>query len=294
LEYYKIFYYVTKFKSITVAAERLSLTQPNITKQIKRLEEDLQCKLFNRTNKGVELTPEGETLWARIESACELIIEAEQQLELGKMLGGGTLSIAATEMNFSAYVLPALQLFLKDHPKVKVRIRAQIYSQMLEMLKKGLVDLAVLSPVEDPDESFQFHTIDVYEQVMIVGPQYSFLANREYTLEELLQYPFISMPEGFPGRANMEYYFRKSELIYEPKVEVHSMELMIQAAAADLGIGIVPLKVVEDRIRNGVLFKLNLKDKLPNRRALAITNRSGAVNTATQVFIKEYLLRHDN
>ena len=62
-DHYKIFYYVTKYGSITRAANALTLNQPNITRTIKTLEAELECTLFERTNKGVRLTPEGEKLY---------------------------------------------------------------------------------------------------------------------------------------------------------------------------------------------------------------------------------------
>lgn len=63
LEYYKIFYYTAKQKSVTLAAEKLSISQPAVSQAIKHLEKDLGCALFVRTAKGVRLTKEGEMLF---------------------------------------------------------------------------------------------------------------------------------------------------------------------------------------------------------------------------------------
>jgi DNA-binding transcriptional LysR family regulator len=229
-----------------------------------------------------------------VESACELIIAAERELEALQTLDSGTLNIASMEMGFTAYILPALRLFLKAYPKIKVRFRSAMPQQILDMLKSGLIDMAVLSPPIELDEAFECRTIDIFQECLIAGPRYSFLAEREHTLEELSQYPFISMPEGSPGKAYMRECFRKVGLIYEPDIEVTSMEFVIQAAAADFGIGAVPLPVIEGRIGNGTLFRLRLKEKLPERRALAITNRSVAVSRATQVFMDEFLQKQSS
>ena len=294
MDYYKVFYYVVKFKNITLAANHLSLTQPNVTKVIQRLEEDLQCKLFTRTKRGVTLTPEGETLWTRVESACELIIAAEKDLEVGQTLDSGTMNIASMEMAFSSYVLPALQSFLIAYPKIKVRIRTHMPKQMLDLLKSGLIDLAVFSPFDKLDDAFDCRIIDVYQQVLVVGSRYSFLAEQEQTLEELSQYPFISMPEGYPGKSCMKDYFHKLNILFEPDVEVPSLDIMIQAAEAGFGIGMVPLQIVENRIKNGTLFRLNLKGGFPDRQAMAITSRTAVLSRATKVFMEEFLLKRGN
>ena len=59
-EYYKIFYYVAKYQNLTKAARVLGNNQPNITHSMNRLESQLNCVLFIRSNRGVTLTPEGE------------------------------------------------------------------------------------------------------------------------------------------------------------------------------------------------------------------------------------------
>lgn len=293
MEYYKVFYYVVKLKNITLAAERMALTQPSVTKTIKKLEEDLKCQLLVRTNRGVTLTPEGKALWARIEAAFDMIIAAEQEIKSAQPLDGGVIRIASSEMNFSVYVLPALKLFLNMYPKVKVKMHAQgtAPKQTLDMLKAGMIDLAVLSPLFDPDGALEYRTIDIYPQVPVAGPRYSGMAGHEHTLRELLQYPIIAMPEGYPGRTNLEEHFRDNGLVLTPSVEVYSIEHMLQAASENLGVAIVPLRIAEQRIEDGSLFRLRVKTMLPERRALAITNRSIALNKATRIFMEEFLLK---
>lgn len=68
-EYYKIFYYVAKYKNFTKAARALGSAQPNITRAMNCLEQQTQCCLFIRTNRGVRLTPEGEKLYHRVAAA---------------------------------------------------------------------------------------------------------------------------------------------------------------------------------------------------------------------------------
>ena len=69
-DYYKVFYYVAKYQNFTKAARVLGSNQPNVTHTMNRLEEQLGCVLFIRSNRGVTLTPEGELLYARVSSAA--------------------------------------------------------------------------------------------------------------------------------------------------------------------------------------------------------------------------------
>ena len=96
-EYYKIFYYVAKYQNFTKAARVLGSNQPNITHAMNRLESQLNCVLFIRSNRGVTLTPEGELLYSRIASAAVQIQDAEEELSASATLEHGAISISATE-----------------------------------------------------------------------------------------------------------------------------------------------------------------------------------------------------
>ena len=89
-EYYKIFYYVAKYQNFTKAARVLGNNQPNITHSMNRLESQLNCVLFIRSNRGVTLTPEGEMLYSRIASAAVQIQDAEEELSASATLEHGT------------------------------------------------------------------------------------------------------------------------------------------------------------------------------------------------------------
>ena len=68
-EYYKIFYYVAKYSNFTKAAHALGNSQPNITRAMNCLEQQLGCSLFIRNNRGIQLTPEGEKLYTHVSVA---------------------------------------------------------------------------------------------------------------------------------------------------------------------------------------------------------------------------------
>ena len=107
-DYYRIFYYVAKYGSFTQAANVLLNSQPNITRAMKALESELGCTLFIRTNKGVTLTPEGETLYSHIALAFDHIQTGEEEIALNKGLKKGIVSIGATEISLRCFLLPIL------------------------------------------------------------------------------------------------------------------------------------------------------------------------------------------
>ena len=80
-DYYKVFYEVARCQNITQAALNLCLTQPTVTKYIHNLEDMLQCKLFNRSQKGLTLTDEGRILFRQINRPCQQMGRAEEILK---------------------------------------------------------------------------------------------------------------------------------------------------------------------------------------------------------------------
>ena len=116
-EYYKIFYYVAKYQNFTKAARVLGNNQPNITHSMNRLESQLNCVLFIRSNRGVTLTPEGEMLYSRIASAAVQIQDAEEELSASATLEHGTISISATETALNIYLSEKLRAFHNEFPR---------------------------------------------------------------------------------------------------------------------------------------------------------------------------------
>ena len=86
---YRVFYYVAKYHSFTQAAVVLMNNQPNVTRTIKNLEQALGCKLFIRSSRGAQLTPEGEQLYAHISLAFAHIQSGEEELAISRGLHGG-------------------------------------------------------------------------------------------------------------------------------------------------------------------------------------------------------------
>ena len=152
-EYYKIFYYVAKYQNFTKAARVLGSNQPNITHTMNKLEAQLHCVLFIRSNRGVTLTPEGETLYARIASAAVQIQDAEAELSASTTLTHGTISISATETALNIYLSERLREFHAHYPGIRLRLSNHSTPQAVQAVKNGEVDFAVVTTPPRPTAS---------------------------------------------------------------------------------------------------------------------------------------------
>ena len=148
-DYYKIFYYVAKYKSFTGAADALLNNQPNITRMMKKLENELGCTLFLRQRHGVSLTAEGERLYGHISAAIGHILRGEEEIAADKSLKYGVVTVAASEIALHCVLLPVLKKFRKSYPGVKIRILNYSTPQAVDTVKKGLADFAIVRQRQD-------------------------------------------------------------------------------------------------------------------------------------------------
>ena len=107
-EHYRTFYYVGKYGNLTLAAKFLFSSQPNVSRTISMLEHEYGCRLVERSNRGVKLTPEGEKLYTFVQPAVEQLMQAEQSLSMLSELQHGTVTLGVSDTGLSEIVIPAL------------------------------------------------------------------------------------------------------------------------------------------------------------------------------------------
>ena len=152
-DYYRIFYAVAQCRSFTRAAEVLKNNQPNITRCMKNLEQELGCKLFHRSNRGITLTPEGQRLYRRVAAAVEEIQLGEEEIRQDGSLESGTLSISASEAALHMVLLDKLSAFRIQYPGVHLRITNETTPQSIERLRNGESDFAVITAPQLTDRA---------------------------------------------------------------------------------------------------------------------------------------------
>ena len=144
-EYYKIFYYVAKYCNFTKAARALGNSQPNVTRAMNNLEQQINSILFIRNNRGVQLTPEGERLYAHVSAAMSQILAAEEELSDSTGLSHGSVSIGASETALNIYLLDRLKPFHMAYPGIRLKIYNHSTPQAINAVKNGMIDFAVVS-----------------------------------------------------------------------------------------------------------------------------------------------------
>ena len=271
-DYYKIFYYVAKCGSFTRAADILLSNQPNLTRAIKNLEQELGCTLFERSNKGVKLTNVGERLFLHVSAAVEHFQEAESEITDNQSLQRGMLSIGASEIALRCFLLPILNKFSERYPKVRIKISNISSPQALSMLKSSLIDLAIVtSPIEQSPDLSQ-HTLKIFSEVAVGGNSFSHLATgKPLSWKELSEYPIISLGSH---TATYEFYlqqFMTEQLPFHTDIEAATADQILPLVQHNMGIGFVPEEFLYG-ITDGC-HKIPLAKPLPQREICMVKQK---------------------
>ena len=199
-DYYRIFYHVAQQHSFTKAAEVLHNNQPNITRCMNNLETELGCHLFVRSNRGVSLTPEGQKLFNHVAIAFEQLELGETELKRDQSLTSGLISIGVSENALRIMLLPKLEAFHNHYPHVRLKISNHSTPQAIASLESGLVDFAVVTTPLSVQKQFQKISLGSFREILIASPKYKELASHICSLEELAEYPFVSLENNTSTR----------------------------------------------------------------------------------------------
>ena len=143
LNLYRVFYTVAKTKSFSESSRTLHISQPAISKHIQNLEYELNTLLFYRTNRGIELTPEAKALLVYVEKAYNYLMLGERELQEGKELTKGIVSIG-TSTHLSIYYLNKyIKDFMKSHPNIAINISNHNDVILFELLQQHNLDLLI-------------------------------------------------------------------------------------------------------------------------------------------------------
>ena len=272
-EYYKIFYYVAKYQNFTKAARVLGNNQPNITHSMNRLESQLNCVLFTRSNRGVTLTPEGEMLYSRIASAAVQIQDAEEELSASATLEHGSISISATETTFHT-----------EYPGIRLRISNHSTPQAVQAVKNGEVDFAVISTPAEVEQGLKMVELRPFYEVLVGGKTFTALASQRLTLKELSGYPLISLSDESMTRNFYRQFFLDHDAVLRPDTEAATTDQMLTLVKSELGLAFVPEPMAKELLARGELVELHLQEIIPSRSICLIYDHHRPLNTAARKF----------
>lgn len=281
-EYYRIFYYAAKYQNLTRAAQALHSNQPNVSRAIRLLEDELGCCLLVRSNRGISLTPEGRRLFAHVSVAVEHLQAAEEEIEQSKGLQEGSVAIGASETALHMFLLPVLSRFKKRYPRVRIRISSHLSLQAIQAVRDGLVDFAVVATLPKVEKPLYQIPIFDLKDILIAGPAFRFLTRQVMSLKDIAEYPLVCMGENTMTYEFYDHLYRQYHLELKPELEAATIDQILPMIRNDLGIGFLPEILAREALEKGEVFQIPLREEIPDRQICFIENETRPLSIAAQ------------
>ena len=282
LNLYRVFYTVAKTKSFSESSRVLHISQPAISKHIQNLEYELNTLLFYRTNRGIELTPEASALLVYVEKAYNYLMLGERELQEGKELTKGKVSIGIQPYINNYYFVNQIKQFMQEHPNITINLSNHDEVLLFELLQQHNLDLLII-PGEYPDNK-ELKTEELLKVEYCFAYQKDSFVLSKTTLEDLISKPLLLPAKTSKSRINLEKILSTKSLIATPVMELETTEMMLKYIKEGLGIGYIQRKIAEQEN----LEIVSLEDSLPTETITLIYN-DGTLTSSSKEFIKKLL-----
>lgn len=253
----KYFLAVVQRGSVGAAAEANYVTQPAVTLQIQKLEEELGQKLFERRGRRVAPTQAGQLLARHAELVIRRLDQLADAMAGLKGSESGYLRMGNIDAA-SVYVLPGLyRSFHRKYPGVKIEIIVGDTSRLLAALRRGEVDLATTTL---PIDAGEFDSLPIYrdEMVLVAHPKHVLARRKRVTLHDVVEAGLITYPPRAVTRRLIDRVFIENDLSLNATMEIGSPEAIKRLTQAGLGASILPRPVVAPEVRRGALRVIQL------------------------------------
>ncbi len=286
LQQLRLFEAVARHRSYTRAAEEVHLTQPAVSIQVKRLEENIGSPLFEMIGKKMHLTVAGQEVY----EACTDVLQRLGDLEitLGNLSGEVAGPINVTVVSSAKYFLPyLLGNFMRRYPKVEPHLKVTNRANLLGRLDANEDDIYITGqiPVDMPVVEYPF-----LENVLVVvaHPHHQLANKKGLTLERLAEERFVGREPGSGTRKAVEELFRRRGLTVKPYIELSSSEAIKQGVMAGLGLAVLSLHSLSLELAAHKLVVLDVEEFPLRRRWYAVHRQGKQLSRAAQTFL-DYL-----
>ncbi|HKK25825.1 MAG TPA: LysR family transcriptional regulator [Gracilimonas sp.] len=278
-----VFAEVAKQKSMTRAAEKLFMSQPAVSIQVKKLQEHFGVDLFEVIGKELFLTQAGKELYEAQKNIRKEVNSLEMALsEIKGMLKGKlNLAVVSTAKYFMPYILGA---YRSKFENIKISLKVTDRNEVKDLLKRNMCDLAVFSELpEDIDlESVEFLDNPL---LMASAPDHPMAVKKNLNFRDLEKYPFLFREPGSGTRLVMQRLIDEHNI--EPNVimELGTNEAVKQAIMAGIGISLISKYSMTLEASVGKISMLDVKELPYINRWKMVYPKGKRLSPAAQNFI---------
>jgi DNA-binding transcriptional LysR family regulator len=279
----RVFLKVAAERSFSRAAMKLHRTQPAVSQAVRRLEDSVGERLFDRATKDATLTDAGRLLRDYAERLLRLSEEAEVAVKDLRDLRRGRVLIGANEASVHV-CLPLIARFRESHPLVHVDVRRVPARQIGAEVAQGTLDFGVLTfqPAEPRLGSI---ALGHDELIMLVHPSHPLAKAKEVTLAECARQTLIAHNDPSHVRDRVLRTFEQHHIPANILISLPSLEGIKRAVGMQLGVALLPRRCAEAEIQREELVALQLPEIRLRRQIRLVFRRGGERSHASTAFL---------
>ncbi len=242
MELHQIAYFseVARTGNFSRAAENRHVSQPTLSQQIRKLEDELGGALFVRSRSGARLTALGETFRPRAQRILAEVAAAHDDAHAFSSLARGTLRLGAIP-TIAPYLLPTLvEAVTEAFPGFQLLLREETTETLIQLLHDGELDLGLASPPFQENLPLSADTLFEDELLVALPAEHALSAKPILTLEDIATCPLILMKDTHCLSRQTRSFCQQHG--FEPQVAIHSSQLdtTVALVASGLGLSIIP------------------------------------------------------
>lgn len=282
LSLYKLFYLVCKNGSFTKTAKELDLTQPSVSYNIKKLEDELGVMLFERGNNLI-MTPEAEELLPYVEEALNNLKNGERKINDIVQLKRGQLTIGIPS-HIGVFLLTGIiKEFSKKYPNIKIEVISKSTKELFKLLALKELDILIdCSPLEESTTDYIIKKIATERCAFACNSLKKELLESTIEITDIIKYPLIVPLKTSSSTKSLKRLFENKKIPFEPSFEIATSDMIAEITEQNIGIGFLFEKTIE---KYPNLEKIDINCELPTFDVFLL-HRPTLLSTTSQEFIR--------
>ena len=253
------FAHVAELNSFTKAAKTLGYSQSTISFQIKQLESELDCLLFERINNTISLTERGAELLEYAHKVSKLTDDFKQLRKSKKELSGH-LHILAPDSVCEDMMLHNYIDFNRTYPEISLKFSTGDTLQMFQLLSHNEGDIMMTLDYHIYDSDYVIAKEEPIKMHFVTGASSPYAKSSVLTLKEICKFPFLLTEKSVGYRQALDSLLAKNSLELHPILEIGRTDIITDMLEAGAGVSFLPDFVTQEKVKSGQLAYIEVKD----------------------------------
>ena len=271
-------------RSFSAAARRLHRTQPAISQAVKRIEDELGERLFDRSSRDGTLTEAGRLLQDYAQRLLSLASEAQTAVRELQQVRRGRVIMGANEAAVHS-LLPHIERFAALHPQVAIEVRRVPSRQIAGAVLDRSLDFGVLT-FQPADRGVQTVLLGSDDIVLLTSPQHTLAGKRRVTIEEVGRQVIIAHNDPSPTRDRVLRAYERRRTSINIQISLPSLDGIKRAVEMGIGVALLPRRCALTEIARGHLVAVKVPELGATRQVRLAFRKTGERSRAAEAFLE--------